>query len=375
MKPTLHGAAMLLVLATAWQSRAGDVIKADNTIELGLATSYTPETTRTTSDTIVFNDTLVNNATFSWSSNRTARGLRLEDPANAVAINLSAATFDLMDTTDGTVVDMTAATTNLTIAASNAGAAVRVRGTSAGGATLAVSSGRTLRIQTNLLYNNISNGTVSTIHIAGAGNVTVDGTNGRITDKGTGTGTLTALSHEGTGTVTLAGASTYSGGTTLSSGTLVVENAKALGDGAVTVGGGTLDLNGAGVVNLVLADGKDFTFSEGTLKLDLGTSFDQITGGGAGKLNLTGGTFELTLGVGFDYGIVYQLFSGFASGTSTVSGLTFTGFDTATYQASLNTLGELSFTAIPEPSTYAVLVGGSVLAGAVLRRRRPGKRG
>ena len=53
------------------------------------------------------------------------------------------------------------------------------------------------------------------------------------------TGTLTKT---GNGTVTLSGANTYAGGTTVSAGTLVVNNANALGSGAVTIAGGTLDL-------------------------------------------------------------------------------------------------------------------------------------
>ena len=51
-----------------------------------------------------------------------------------------------------------------------------------------------------------------------------------------------ALSFNG-GTLTLGSADTYSGGTTIGAGTLKLGNAAALGTGALTMSGGTLDLN------------------------------------------------------------------------------------------------------------------------------------
>lgn len=368
---------MLCVLAASTASRAADLVKADNTTDLGTAGAYTdPVAVPAAADTIVFSSTLATASSFSWATSRAVQTLRLTNPANAVTITLGNGTTELnASASTGTVIDMSTATKNLTLTAAAAGRLVRVRGTggAAGVATIAVATGQTLRIQTGLTYNNTAAGT-GTIRVTGAGNVTVDGTYGSISDKA-GT-SIAALSQEGTGTVTLSGANTYTGGTSITSGTLFAGAGKALGDGAVTVGGGTLDLNGSNVVNLTLASNKNFTFSNGTLKLDLGAGFDQITGGGTGKFTLTGGTFALTLGTGFDYGIIYQVFSGFDAATSTAAGLTFTGFDTAAYQASLNNLGQLSFspTAVPEPSTYAAIAGGLSLAGVVLGRRRFAKR-
>jgi autotransporter-associated beta strand protein len=365
-------ALMLFLALAATQSHGADLIKADNATDLGTAGSYTSvSAVPTASDMVGFDNTLVTNSVFSWTSNRTVQGIRVAGPASDLTINLAGATFDF-NNSGGTVIDMSAATRSLTLATTSSSAAVRVRGTTVGGAVINVATGQTLGIQTNLFYNNSLNGTISTVHFTGAGNVTVDGNNGRISDKATGTGTLTAIEYAGTGALTLSTASSYSGGTTLTSGTLVAGASKALGDGAVSVSGGVLDLKGTGIVNLTLAANKDFSFAGGSLKLDLGTSSDQISGSGTGKFNLSGGTLSLSLGTGFDYGVVYQIFNGFDAGLSSVSAITITGFDTGTYQATLNQSGQLSFalSMVPEPSTYAVLCGGLVFACAVVRRRR-----
>ena len=105
----------------------------------------------------------------------------------------------------------------------------------------------------------------------------------------------------------------------------------------------------------------------GTLSLTLGTSFDQITGNGT--FSFTGGTLALdTTGGGFSYASNYQILTGFASGS--VAGLSFTGYDNVNYAAMLNNSGSLSFSAVPEPSTYAAILGSAVLACAAWKRRR-----
>jgi autotransporter-associated beta strand protein len=367
--------ALVLSLALAvTQSYGADLIKADNTTDLGAAGSYTSgSAVPTTSDTVVFDSTLVSNSTFSWTNNRSVLGLKLVNLSNAVTVNLNGSTYNLNNSAGNvTAIDLSSATKNLTFAATSSAALIQVRGSStSGGAFVSIGSGATLTIQSNFNYNN-GTGT-PTIHLTGAGNFTVSGDNGRISDK-TAVTALTAFSLDNTfsGITTFSNANTYSGGTSISGGTLVAGVTGAVGGGAVTVSGGVFDLNGTGVVNLTLANNKDFTLSGGTLKFDLGTSSDQITGGGTGKFNLSGGTLSLSQGDGFDYGVVYQLFNGFDSGLSSVGGLTITGFDTGTYQASLNQSGQLSFSLsmVPEPSTYAVLCGCLVFGCAAVRRRR-----
>lgn len=363
-----------------------DLTKADNATALQTASSYVENTTPTASDILIFNNTLSANGTFSAGS-FSPKGLRVTNPGLDIVINQSNGTTLSLTNPDTAApshvsIDMSTATKNLTINGGNAAATLRVKGASSGvtvgNTTFSIGSGSTLSIQTNLTYNNQANGT-STIHLTGAGNFTVGGTNGRITDKSVGL-QLTAVSLDSTwsGIATFSNAGTYSGGTTIAGGTLIAGNAGALGGGAVTVSGGTLDLDGSSIVDLTLAANKDFSFSGvgSTLKFNLGASSDQITGNaggaGTGKFSLTGGTFEFSLGSGFSYSSTYQLFEGFDSGTSIVSGLAFTGFDTGSYQAILNTAGQLSFvpTSVPEPSSFAALAGGLALAAGVGRRRR-----
>jgi len=86
----------------------------------------------------------------------------------------------------------------------------------------------------------------------------------------TGTG---GLSQAGSGTTTLNAANTYSGGTTLSAGRLNLNNASAIGTGALTITGGSIDATVPGITlstNNVLNLNADFTFA-GTNNLNLGT--------------------------------------------------------------------------------------------------------
>ncbi len=83
----------------------------------------------------------------------------------------------------------------------------------------------------------------------------------------------------GLGTATLSGANSYSGGTSVQAGTLVAGHAQALGSGAVTLAGGTLDLGGQSVGNAITVTG------EATLA---GASAY------AGALQVTGGTLTVS---------------------------------------------------------------------------------
>jgi len=92
---------------------------------------------------------------------------------------------------------------------------------------------------------------------------------GTIRDNG-GAGGRIAIVKTGAGALTLSGSNSYGGGTTVSGGLLQVGNANALGTGALTVNGGTLDLAGNSV-------------SVGTL-----------SGASGGISNLAGGMSTLT---------------------------------------------------------------------------------
>jgi autotransporter-associated beta strand protein len=168
-----------------------------------------------------------------------------------------------------------------------------------------------------------------------------------------------------------ASANTYTGATTVNLGTLIASTDKALGNtSAVNVAGGTLDLRGATAGTVTIGAAGNLSFTSGVIKFQLGTAFDQLVSSGAGAFSISGGTFELDVtGAGFSYGNTYAVLSGFG-GSNSVSGLSFTGFDTAGYTAALGTNGVLSFTAIPEPSTWALLVAGMGTVVIAFRRRR-----
>ena len=143
-----------------------------------------------------------------------------------------------------------------------------------------------------------------------------------------GTGSLTKI---GSGLAVLAVSNSYSGGTTISLGTLRVQNATALGSGAVTVNGGTLDLGGN---NLTTAN---FGGSGGTVSLGAATLTASNTSGStfAGAITGTGGLVKtgssyLTLSGSNNYsggtminaGTIYLTGSGTvgtASGSITIS--------------------------------------------------------
>ena len=228
---------------------------------------------------------------------------------------------------------------------------------------------------------------------------------GAATDKTSLAGTVTGSSSTdliktGTGLLELITSNSYAGNTLIEAGTLRPTNASALGAGSVITSGGTLSsgvsslsLAGnytmtSGTLNLTnavslsainpstlaLASAKNFTMTGGTLKLALGNSFSQVTGSGSGTFSILGGTVAFdTTGAGFSYANTYQVASGFNS--YSISGLTFSGFDSVNYSAALSNSGLVSFSAIPEPSTWAAIVGGAALVGAAIHRRRSRREG
>lgn len=192
----------------------------------------------------------------------------------------------------------------------------------------------------------------------------------------TGPGRLTKV---GDGTLRLnpaaATASSFAGGTRVLGGTLQTSQTATtnllLGTGNLEIAGGTLDIGATATTasTLTLAAGADLGMSAGSLNVLLGTAFDKITAGGDSTFSITGGTLALTLGSGFDYSASYPIFEGFASGS--VSGLTITGYDTATYVASLSNSGVVTF--VPEPSAWMAAVTAAGLGGLMIRRRRAGR--
>jgi fibronectin-binding autotransporter adhesin len=176
---------------------------------------------------------------------------------------------------------------------------------------------------------------------------------------------------EGAGVLELTGDNSYGGTTTVNVGTLIAAHNKAVGNTSLlTVSGGTFDVRGTTAGTVTLGVAAAFSLTSGDIKLQLGTTFDQIVSSGAGAFTITGGTFELDVtGIGFDYNDTYQVLSGFG-GVNTVSNLAFTGYDTTNYVASLDSTGLLSFNVIPEPTATVLLIGGMTVLVLVRRKRQ-----
>lgn len=267
----------------------------------------------------------------------------------------------------------------------------------------------------------------------GAATLTTGGNNTSTTYDGVISGTGGGLTKTGSGTQTLTRANTYTGTTTISAGTLALGSSGTIANSTVinlgTSGSqGTLDLtakssfafgasqtlSGYGTVNIggskvvtvngVLAPGNSAGIvnitgalalgSASTSNLEIvsrnggapvaGTDFDQVVVSGAVTFN---GTLNInTTGLaGLVGGESFQLFSAGGTYTSGFTSVVMTGTYTPTFSNAggvwtgsnaglaftfTESNGTLSVSAVPEPSTYALMAGAFALAGATLRNRK-----
>lgn len=208
------------------------------------------------------------------------------------------------------------------------------------------------------IFNNLI-ASAATLTI-GHGNATGSTFSGSIADNTSGTGTV-AVVKTGTGTMTLSGANTYSGGTTIASGTLELGAANALlSTGTLTLGGGTLATGGLGQVlgTLTLSASSTIDFGSGNSALSFADSSGLAWSGTLTITNYTVGTDTLRFGS-----------SNTALTSTQLSLINFGGGLVAQIDAN----GYVTGSSVPEPSTYATIVGAAML-GAALRRRNRHKR-
>lgn len=196
----------------------------------------------------------------------------------------------------------------------------------------------------------------------------------------TGTNTLAALiSNNGSGAVSvtkqdsskwiLTNANGYTGATTINGGTLALGINNAIGSGsAIALAAGTFDLQTFSTTAASLGFAGD-----STLKFNLGTP-----GNVTALLTLAGGFNKSGSGVytldfsGSGQAGTYNLLS--FAGTTFASASDFTVVNLGSGLSGVLTLNgtslSLAVSAVPEPSTYALMVGAFALAGATLRNRK-----
>lgn len=196
--------------------------------------------------------------------------------------------------------------------------------------------------------------------IANAAGMTFDGTGaGTITLGGGITSGVGGITMNGSYTVNMTGNNTYTGATTVASGTLALGSANRIADTSnLVMSGGTFATGG-------------FNETMGTLTLSTANSIIDL-GAGASALvfadssGVTWGSSISLSFVNFDAGV-----DSIRIGT-TAGGLTETQIGQITINGSAATIdanGFLAIAAVPEPSSYAAILGALALAGVVVKRR------
>jgi len=243
------------------------------------------------------------------ASSASAYNISASSGTTAISANLAGSAAGLTKSGAGTLtlsgantfgggLTLSAGTLNLNSAAAPGSGSITITG-----GTLDNTSGSSVTLSNNNAQNwngdftftgtrdlNMGTGTVA---LGASRTVTVNGAN--LTVGGIISGTGYSLTKAGAGALTLGGANTYTGGTILGAGTLNINNASAIGAGAFTITGGTLDNTSGSSVTLSTNNAQtwngDFVFT-GTNDLNLGNG--AVTMAASRQVTVNGG--NLTVG-------------------------------------------------------------------------------
>lgn len=231
------------------------------------------------SDTIVFDNNFAGGALVSNEADTGSPDLgsfRVTDPGGPVSIEVQDSTIDLFGIS-GTLIDMSAATQDLTFIGDGNGSQASIR--LFGSGAINVASGRTLTFGTDMRLVN-SSGT-DTYTFTGGGNIVFDGPN-------SGSGGIFNAVLDGA-TLAINAASAFSSGSTISvnsGSTLALGDTAGLGSATPLLLGGTLDVSGAAGYSTpaggqVIGDGLivgDYIHDEGVLKPSDTSSASPVAG-------------------------------------------------------------------------------------------------
>ena len=187
----------------------------------------------------------------------------------------------------------------------------------------------------------------------------------------------TALSFVNNGTVDVQVGTIQLPGSFINAGRLM--GSGTLNSGGGLTNNGTLAPGSVGTGTLALTGGALTQAASATFAVDLTSmsSFDVLTVAGATALN---GTLALNClhACSFAVGDTFTILNATGALTGTFAGVTLTGFASGAFNviydsanSDVRLLVTQSVTAVPEPSTYAMLLAGVAVLGGLAWRRRP----
>ncbi|MEO7934194.1 MAG: autotransporter-associated beta strand repeat-containing protein [Chthoniobacterales bacterium] len=233
-----------------------------------------------------------------------------------------------------------------------------------------------------------------TINVKGAGNTSISGA---VSNGASNINFILSLAKSEAGALTLSNNNSYTGTTTVSGGTLLINGDQSLATGNVSVALGA-KLGGTGIIGGATTVNDGGILSPGTSPGTLTFASSLTLAGGAGTAGATaifeGGDlvqanttltlnndWNLTLASGFQDGGTMTLFTFTTAGATLdltpdfdYSGLGFTPTVTPTLSLVGNSIVLNGISAIPEPSTWAILILGMVMMWVFRRRLQRGAR-